>query len=200
MMVWDVKEIEKLRELYYSGLSDEEISVKFGVSEHSIKYQRRVNGFVNRNKFECGVDVDQFCEFYESGLSDTKLAEKFNLSVYHIKRLRRELGYVSQMEKRKSEIQATHEKMLELYSKNYTDVAISKELGVTTGVVYRWRAANNLPIANEHYKRMVEARINNNAMIEELDNLPIANKFADPDSLYNNIDFLEELLNRKLKY
>lgn len=199
-MVWTVKELEKLRELYYSGFSDEEIGTELGTSVHSIKYQRRINGFVNRKKFSCGVNINKFCEFYESGLSDSKLAEEFELSSYHVKQLRKELGYISQTEKRRNEIVATHDKMLELYNKNYTDVAIGRELGVTKGVVYRWRIANNLPISNDHYKRMVEARISNNAMIEELDNLPIANKFADPDSLYNNIDFLEELLNRKLKY
>jgi hypothetical protein len=198
-MVWDNEDITKLIELYHSGLSDEDMSVVFGVSEHCIKYQRRVYKLVNRKKCTCGINIDKFCELYEMGFSDGKLADEFNLSIYYVKQIRKELGFTSQITRHKHEIECSHEKMLELYYKNYTDVAIGNEVGIKACVVYRWRVSNNLSTRNEHYRRMVEARHLNNALVEQLDKSPISDKFADNESLYNNIEFLERLLERKLK-
>ena len=183
--------IDELKQLFEKGLSDAEIGKVFGVCDRTIANRRRCLGLYKRkrmprqNKQEY-IDIDELKRLYREGMSDAKIGKVINISQSAVFRIRHYLGLAPNRGRR-------HWEMRELYDLGLSDGRVAEILKVRKHSVTTWRQSHELP-ANDSEDASIDG---NAADFSKSGKEKLTQK--DSESLFYDIEFLENYLGKNLK-
>jgi DNA-binding CsgD family transcriptional regulator len=133
-VVIDHKELKKLFE---KGLSDNEISEFFGVSENTILNHRQNLGLLRWKKWERTADnIKKFKQLYYEGLSDRKIGNILGICIDTARKIRHDLGLPPQPLSRKY---VNTEELKHYMAIGLTDKEIGDIFGVSDRTIYERR-------------------------------------------------------------
>lgn len=139
------------------------------------------------------IDRVEFRRKYEEEeLNDKQLAAAFDISTWIVQQIRKELSLVRQAYRH-----IDYQRMEALYYLGWSDVDVAGDVGCSSVTVGNWRNSKKLPINGERYRKMIESRNRNKALVEEFDSIR-TERIGGSQSLYNDTAFLEEFFGKKL--
>ena len=141
------------------------------------------------------ISDQEVIRLFDQGFNNARIVKKTGLSFRMVAKLREQLGYPKFDSQYIFSPQMNFKLRMQLYEEGLTDLEIALEIGVMSSVIVGWRRKCGLqPNSISNWQTRLQYDKIEREIEASGDNL-----MQDPESLYNDVEFIEMLIKRKLK-